>query len=59
VTDSAFGTADYYLGKLVGGKMIDIDTLIQLVNSVTKEDIIEVAAKIQLDTVYFLKGSEA
>jgi len=26
---------------------------------ITKEDIIEVAAKIQLDTVYFLKGSEA
>lgn len=59
VTDSAFGTADYYLGKLVCGKMIDIETLRQLIDNVTIEDIIEVAGKIQLDTVYFLKGSEA
>lgn len=58
ITDSGFGTADYYLGKLVGGRMISTDKLIKLVEKVTLEEIITVANKIQLDTVYFLKGSE-
>ncbi len=58
ITDSAFGIVDYYLGKIVAGNMMEIDELIPLVESVTKEQIVEVANKIQLDTVYFLKGSE-
>ncbi len=58
ITDSAFGTIDYYLSKFVSGKMIDTDSLIELIDKVTVDDIVKVAQGVLLDTVYFLKGSE-
>ena len=58
ITDSAFGTIDYYLSKFVSGKMIDTDSLIGLIDKVTVDDIVKVAQGIKLDTVFFLKGSE-
>ena len=49
---------DYYLGKIISDKMITLDELAENIKNVTKEDVMEVAEKIQLDTVYFLKGCE-
>jgi predicted Zn-dependent peptidase len=59
LTDNAILLEDYYLGKLITGQIIEIDELVELIQGVTKEQIIDVSKGIELDTVYFLKGSEA
>ncbi|ERJ13570.1 EF-P 5-aminopentanol modification-associated protein YfmF [Haloplasma contractile] len=40
------------------GDHFDLDNIINKINSVTKEDIVSVANKIQEDTVFFLTGNE-
>ncbi len=55
--DSALNMTDYYLGQLVSGTDIDIDEFIKKVKRVKIEDVVRVAQGIELDTVYFLKGS--
>ena len=57
-SDNPFVLDDYYLGKIISGKMITLDELVENLKKVTKDDIMKVAEKIQLDTVYFLKGCE-
>ena len=57
-SDNPFVLDDYYLGKIISGKMITLDELVENLKKVTKDDILKVAEKIQLDTVYFLKGCE-
>ncbi len=57
-SDNPFILDDYYLGKIIADKMITLEELSQSIKKVTKEDVMRVAQKIQLDTVYFLKGSE-
>ena len=56
--DNPFILDDYYLGKIISDKMITLDELSDSIKKVTKEDVMKVAEKIQLDTVYFLKGCE-
>lgn len=58
ISDNPFVMDDYYLGKIISGKIVTLDELAESLRAVTKEDVIEVAKKIQLDTVYFLKGCE-
>ena len=58
VTDSAFGTADYYLGRIISGKVISIEDIISMIEKTTPNQVVDAAAHIKLDTVYFLKGSE-
>ncbi|QKS71377.1 insulinase family protein [Paenalkalicoccus suaedae] len=43
---------------LIGGGKGSLDDILQGLEQVTMEDVIKVAAKIQLDTTYFLKGKE-
>ena len=38
--------------------MITLEEVAESIKKVTKEDVMKVAEKIQLDTVYFLKGCE-
>ena len=57
-SDNPFILDDYYLGKIISDKMITLDELAESIKNVTKEDVMKVAGKIQLDTVYFLKGCE-
>ncbi len=57
-SDNPFILDDYYLGKIISDKMITLDDLAEHIKKVTKEDVMKVAEKIQLDTVYFLKGCE-
>lgn len=57
-SDNPFVLDDYYLGRIISGKMITLEELAESIKDVTKEDVMKVAEKIQLDTVYFLKGSE-
>lgn len=58
VSDNPFITDDYYLGKIIAGSPLALDELAGKISSVTKEQIMEVAKKVQLDTVFFLKGSD-
>ncbi|MDD3765851.1 MAG: pitrilysin family protein [Eubacteriales bacterium] len=56
MTDSAMVMEDYWLGRLITGTALDIDELISMLKRVTKQQVIEVAQNVDLDTVYFLKG---
>ena len=49
-----------YLGPLkdVMGVKVDMSQWLQSISKVTKEEIQSVANKIELDTIYFLSGSE-
>ena len=47
-------SADYYLGQLVTGKIVTIDELIKNIEAITKEDVLQVAKKIEPQMVYFL-----
>lgn len=57
ISDNPFALDDYYLGKIISGNLIGLDELADKIQSVTKEQIMDVANKIELDTVFFLKGS--
>ena len=46
---------DYYYGMNLFGSD-DIDTKIEKIKKITKEDIINVAKKIKLDTIFYLEG---
>ena len=57
ISDNPFALDDYYLGKIIAGNLMGLDELADKIKSVTKEQIMNVAKKIELDTVFFLKGS--
>lgn len=57
-SDNPFILDDYYLGRIIADKMVTLEEIADKIKSVTKEDVMRVAEKIQLDTVYFLKGCE-
>ena len=57
ISDNPFALDDYYLGKIIAGNLIGLDELAEKIQSVTKEQIMNVSKKIALDTVFFLKGS--
>lgn len=52
--DNATSKSDYYLSQKIAGSDVDIDEFIKKVEAVTKEDVVEVAKKVKLDTVYFM-----
>lgn len=57
--DSPYMLKDYYFGKKFCSNKDSIDTAIQKVQSVTKEDVVKAFSYVKADTVYFLKGKEA
>ncbi len=46
----------YYFSQELSGYQMDYDEYIEKVNAVTKEDVINLANKIQINTIYFLKN---
>lgn len=56
--DNAFHMIEYYLGQLISGTDVGLETLIERIKAVTKKDVIEVASNIQLDIIYFLKNKK-
>ncbi len=56
--DSAFSIEDFYLSGLISGEMTNTEEYIRRINETTLEEVVAVAKKIQLDTVYYLKGKE-
>ena len=57
ISDNPFALDDYYLGKIIAGNLMGLDELAEKIQRVTKEQIMYVSKKIELDTVFFLKGS--
>lgn len=45
----------YYFSQELSGELVSIDEYIKNINSVTKEQIVDIANKIQINTIYFLK----
>lgn len=54
--DSPMSLQDFWFGQAVAGLSWDIDELAERVRNVTRDDMIEAAKCVRLDTVYFLKG---
>ncbi len=53
-TDSIHGIEAWYSGRLLNGELKTTQEVAQEINAVTKEEIIKVANKIKLDTIYVL-----
>ena len=56
--DDQRAMAMFCLGEKISGRNITLEECIERVKNVTVEDVVSVSKKIQLDTVYFLKGVE-
>ncbi|WP_077211585.1 EF-P 5-aminopentanol modification-associated protein YfmF [Bacillus dakarensis] len=56
--DTARGIVEVLYHNVVSKKNVTLDEWIQKMDATTKEDIVKVADKIQLDTIYFLTGKE-
>jgi predicted Zn-dependent peptidase len=52
--DTARGTVEILYHNIVAGKNISFEDLITKIEKVSKDEIMKVAAKIELDTIYFL-----
>ncbi len=59
MTDNLRGMEDYYLSQIITGTNETIDTLLEKLYKVGKDDIVKVMNKVKFDTVYFLKGKTA
>jgi predicted Zn-dependent peptidase len=57
--DSQLYVVDFYLSQLIAGTHDTMEGVIEKINRVAVDDIIKVANKVQLDTVYFLTSNKA
>ncbi len=57
--DTARGIVEILYHNVVAGQQIQLDEWLQRIDAVTKEEVVQVANKIQLDTIYFLTGTGA
>lgn len=57
-TDTSRGLVEILYHNIIAQQNLTVDDWLQGVNDVSKEDIIKVAEKIELDTIYFLTGME-
>lgn len=57
LSDSARGLEHWYLGRMLDGVPGDPDDVVESLKAVTREQIIEAANKVSLDTIYFLNGT--
>lgn len=58
VLDDPRGIVNLLYNNMIANVTFSIDDIIQKIESVTREEIVDVANKIELDTIYFLKGKE-
>lgn len=50
---------EWYMAQIIAGTCVSPEEELELVDQVTREEIIQAANKVTLDTVYFLTGKEA
>ncbi|HLR21038.1 MAG TPA: insulinase family protein [Tissierellaceae bacterium] len=56
IKDSIFLISEYFFSQLLSGDNRNIEEVIQGLSNVSKEEIIEVSNKIDIDTIYFMKN---
>lgn len=56
--DNPYQIINRYLGGLISGRQETQEETIEQINRVRVEDVVRVAEKIQLDTIYFLRNKE-
>lgn len=56
--DDQRALSTFYLTEKISGSNNTIDGIIENIRKVTVDDVVKVAKKIELDTVYFLEGKE-
>lgn len=56
ICDTVSGIGEWYVSQLADGRLLSVEEAIDDFNSVTKEQIVEAANKLTLDTVYVLRG---
>ena len=57
--DDPRGIVNFLYNEIIANRTASLDDMIQGIERVTREDVVNVAKKIELDTIYFLKGKEA
>lgn len=57
-TDTSRGLVEILYHNVIANQNLTVDDWIQGINKISKHDIIDVAKKIELDTIYFLTGLE-
>lgn len=57
--DTARGSIEILYHNVVANKSITLEEWLEKLDNTAKEDIVKAAAKIRLDTIYFLTGEEA
>lgn len=57
VKDSLAATENFYMSQIVLGCSETVDETLTRINAVTREMVIDIANRVQEDTVYFLKGA--
>lgn len=58
ITDSPFQRADFIFSESIIGTNYDFDTYLKKIRNVTIADVVDVAKKIELDTIYFMRNRE-
>lgn len=58
IPDAQDSELTYYFAQELSEKFVSLDENIEKVKAVTKEQIIEIAKKVQINTIYFLTGKE-
>ena len=58
IADNEFGLETWYFSQVLSNKISSVEDACKEVNSVTREEIIEMAKKLKLDTVYTLESKE-
>ncbi len=58
IGDNALAIAEFYYSQVISNPFYEMNALLEKVNKVTVDDIVAVAEKVSLDTIYFLKGRE-
>ncbi|WP_050614841.1 EF-P 5-aminopentanol modification-associated protein YfmF [Bacillus testis] len=56
--DNAYGLIEILYHNVVSKKHVTVDEWLEKIKNVTREEILAVGEKVQLDTIYFLTGSE-
>ena len=58
IPDAQDSELTYYFAQELSEKFVSLDENIEKIKAVTKEQIIEIAKKVQINTIYFLTGKE-
>ncbi len=56
--ETARGFIEMLYQNVVGGREITIDQWLEAVERTTKEEVVSAAGKVEMDTIYFLSGTE-